>query len=63
MCYFVEEQEDGSWDVHADEADRDSASGIRSKYAAIDRAKSLIDRYHDQGEVILKYLNGKTELA
>lgn len=63
MCYYVEEQEDKTWDVYADESGKDSDSGIKSKFVAIDRAKSLISKYYDYGDVIVKYLNGETELA
>ena len=60
MPYYVEEQDDHSWDVYAADADGDSYSGISSKTAAVKVAQGIANC---NGTVIIKYLDGSEELA
>lgn len=60
MPYYVEEQEDGTWDVYAAGANGDSFSGISSKSAAVLTAKGI---KNCNGTVIVRYLDGTEELA
>ena len=60
MPYYVEEQENGTWDVYAAGSSGDSYSGISSKSAAILTARGI---GNCNGTVIVKYLDCSEELA